>query len=62
MKITVAIDKETGLLEIISSGGTLSVTQTEAAALYTILKKALGLRGRFLIWRKRRMFSKVDTQ
>ena len=56
MKITVTIDQKTGLLEIISSGGTLSVTQTEAAALYTILRKALGLRGRFLIWRKRKMF------
>ncbi len=56
MKLTIRFSEETGLLEIVSSGGSLSVSQTEAAALYTILKKALGFRGRFALWRHRRMF------
>lgn len=59
MKLTVRYSKETGLLEIVSSGGTLSVSQTEAAALYTILRKAFGFRGRFSLWLHRRKFRTV---
>ena len=47
------MDPETGLLEIESSGGKLSLSQLEAALVYITLKKTLGLRGRFLLWRMR---------
>ena len=56
MRLSIRYDRETGLMDIIATGGTLSVSQTEAAALYTILGKALGFRGRFKLWMHRRMF------
>lgn len=59
MKVTVSYDEETGLLNIQTSGGTLSLSQTETGALYIILKKALGWRGRFTLWRHRRVFSEI---
>ena len=48
------MDPETGLLEIESSGGKLSLSQLEAALVYITLKKTLGIRGRFLLWRMRK--------
>ena len=60
-KITLNMDSETGLLEIISSGGKLSLSQTEAAILYVVLRKTLGLRGRFLLWRMRRKLRTVAS-
>ena len=48
------MDPETGLLEIESSGGKLSLSQLEAALVYITLKKTLGLRGRFLLWKMRK--------
>ena len=60
MKLTISYHDDTGLIDIITSGGTLSISQTEAAALYMTLKKMLGLRGRFLLWRKKRFFKEVD--
>ena len=48
------MDPETGLLEIESSGGKLSLSQLEAALVYITLKKTLGIRGRFLLWKMRK--------
>ena len=59
MKITISLNEETGLLDIMTSGGTLSVSQTEAGALYMILRDLLGLKGRFMLWRKRKSFAKT---
>lgn len=56
MKVTVVFDESTGLLNVQTSGGTISVSQTEAGALYMILRKALGWRGRLALWRCRRSF------
>lgn len=61
MKMTISYDPESRMIEILSSGGKLAVTQNEAAALYTLLKKALGLKGRFMLWRNRRMFSSTSS-
>ena len=55
------MDPETGLLEIESSGGKLSLSQLEAALVYVSLKKTLGLRGRFLLWRIRRKLRTVAS-
>lgn len=46
MKITIMYNEETQLIDIITTGGTLSVNQTEAGALYLLLRKALGFKGR----------------
>ena len=62
MKMTIKYDPDSRLIEIESSGGTLGITQTEAAALYTLLKKALGFRGRLKLWMNRRMFSQVSPE
>ena len=59
MKVTVVYNEDTGLLDIQTSGGTLSLSQTETGALYIILKKALGWKGRLTLWRHRRMFSEI---
>lgn len=59
MKVTVSYEEETGLLIINTSSGSLSLSQTETGALYIILKKALGLRGRFALWKNRRAFTRV---
>lgn len=56
MRLSIRYDQETGLMDIIASGGNLSVSQTEAAALYTILGKALGFRGRLRLWMHRGKF------
>ena len=61
MKVTLDYNNETGLIDVISSGGRLSLSQTELAALYIILRKALGIRGRFLLWKRRKMFSKIGA-
>ena len=59
--MTIRYDPEIRMIEIISSEGTLAVTQTEAAALYTLLKKALGFKGRLKLWMNRRMFTQVTS-
>ena len=59
MKLTVRYDEETGLVELISSGGTISLTKTEIGGLYILLKSILGWRGRFTLWRKRREFTRL---
>ena len=59
MRVTVEYDDETGLLEIVTSSGRLPINQTETAALYIILRKILGWRGRMTLFMKRRMFAKV---
>ena len=59
--ITLRMDPETGLLEIESSGGKLSLSQLEAALVYITLKKTLGIRGRFLLWRMRRKLRTVAS-
>lgn len=58
MKVSLNYDENTGLITIRSSGGDITMSQTEVAGLYVILHKTLGLRGRFQIWRKRRFFTK----
>ena len=60
-KITLNMDSETGLIEIVSSGGKLSLSQTEAAILYVILRRTLGIRGRFLLWRMRKKLKTVAS-
>ena len=59
--MTIRYDPEIRMIEIISSEGTLAVTQTEAAALYTLLKKALGFKGRLKLWMNRRMFTQTTS-
>ena len=56
MRLSIRYDQETGLMDIIASGGNLSVSQAEAAMLYTILGKALGFRGRLKLWMHRKDF------
>jgi len=52
--VTLNIDPETGLLEIVTSGGKLLLTQMEAALIYYSLSKTLGVRGRFKLWMLRK--------
>ena len=59
MKVTVTYNEDTNLLDIKSSGGTISMNQTEVAGLYMVLHDILGWRGRFTIWRKKRLFKRV---
>lgn len=59
MKVTIAYDENTELLDIHASGGSISMNQTEIAGLYMVLHDVLGWKGRFTIWRKRRMFRKI---
>ena len=59
MRLTVRYNEETGLLDIVSSGGNLAVSQTEAAALYMILRKGFGLRGRLNLWLHRKEFRTI---
>ena len=59
MKLTVRYDEETGLIDLISSSGTISLSKTEIGGLYILLKRILGIRGRFTLWRKRRAFKQV---
>ena len=59
--ITLTIDSETGLMEIGASGGKLWLSQMEAALVYITLRKTLGIRGRFLLWRMRKkLISKME--
>ena len=53
-EVSMLFDPETGLLEINCSGSSVMLTQLEVALVYTLLKKSLGLRGRFLVWRMRK--------
>ncbi len=60
--ITMTIDSETGLMEIRASGGKLWLSQMEAALVYITLRKTLGIRGRFLLWRMRKkLISKMES-
>ena len=60
--ITLRMDPETGLLEIETSGGKLALSQLEAALIYITLRKTLGVRGRFKLWRMRKqLFSVVSN-
>ena len=59
MKLTIAYNPETNLIEVESSGGTISLSQTEATALYLVLRKALGFKGRVRLFMKRRMFTEM---
>lgn len=62
LEVSLVFYKDTGLVEIKSSGGNLSLTQMEMAMVYTMLKKSLGFRGRFKLWRMRkRLFSSVNS-
>ena len=53
-EVSLIFHNDTGLLEIQCSGASVMLTQLEAALVYTLLRKTLGLRGRFLIWRMRK--------
>ncbi len=59
MQMTIRFNPETKLIELESSGGTLSMSQTEAGALYLLLRKALGRKGRMKLFMKRKMFTQV---
>lgn len=59
MKLTISFDPETNLINLESSGGTLALSQTEASALYIVLRKALGFKGRFKLFLKRKMFTEI---
>ena len=59
MQMTIRFNPETKLIELESSDGTLSMSQTEAGALYLLLRKALGRKGRMKLFMKRRMFTQV---
>ena len=59
MKVTIQYNEDTELLDIKASGGTISMSQTEVAGLYMILHDILGWKGRFAIWRKKRLFKRV---
>ena len=59
MKLTIRYDEETGLIDLTTSSGTISLNKTEIGALYILLKKVLGFRGRFYVWRKRRAFKQM---
>ena len=52
--ITLSMDSDTGLMEIEVSGGKLLLSQLEAALIYITLRKTLGIRGRFKLWRMRK--------
>ena len=52
--ITLSIDSNTGLMAIETSGGKLLLSQLEVALIYITLRKTLGLRGRFKLWRMRK--------
>ena len=49
--ISVVFHTDTGLIELVSPGGSMMLTELEAALLYTVLCKSLGIRGRFRLWR-----------
>lgn len=59
MKLTMKYDEQTGLMELITSSGSISLNKTEVGALYVLLKNVLGFRGRLLVWRKRRIFKQI---
>ena len=59
MKLTISFDPETNLINLESSGGTLALTQTEASALYVVLGRALGWKGKVKLFLKRRMFTEI---
>ena len=59
MKLTITYNPETNLIDLESAGGMISLSQTEAGALYLLLRKALGRKGRFKLFMKRRMFVQV---
>ena len=58
--ITISIDPETGMIEMETSGGKLTMTHLEAGLIYLTLKKMLGIRGRFLLWKMRKQLSSVS--
>ncbi len=59
MRMTMSFNPETKLIDLYSSSGSISLSQTEAGALYLLLKKALGRKGRFKLFMKRRMFTQI---
>ena len=59
MKLTISYNPDTDLLELKSSGGELSLSQTEVGALYIVLRKALGFKGRFRLFMHRRKFALI---
>lgn len=59
MRVTVSYDEATELLTIKSSGGEISMSQTEVAGLYKTLHDVLGWRGRWTIWKNRRLFRRI---
>ncbi len=61
-EVTVIFHNDTGLLELRSSGSSMMLTQLEAALIYTLLKKSLGLRGRFMLWRLRKNFRSSSVE
>ena len=61
-EISVVQHNDTGLMEIRSSGGNLALSQIELAMVYLILRKSLGIRGRFRLWRmKRQLLSNISS-
>ena len=61
-EVTVIFHNDTGLLELRSSGSSMMLTQLEAALIYTLLKKSLGFRGRFMLWRLRKNFRSSSVE
>ena len=59
MKMTIRYDPETKLIELESSNGELSITQSEAGALYILLKKALGFKGRLKLFMCKGMYTQI---
>lgn len=59
MRMTIRYDPETNLIELESSNGELSITQSEAGALYILLKKALGFKGRLKLLMSRGMYTQI---
>ena len=61
-EISLVQHNETGLMEIISSGGNLALSQIELAMVYLILRKSLGIRGRVRLWRmKKKLLSNISS-
>ena len=53
-EVSMIFHPDTGLLEVQCSGSSIMMTQLELALFYTMLKKSLGFRGRYMIWKMRR--------
>lgn len=59
MRVDIEYNEETGLIDIHTSGGTASMSETECAIVYLGLRKLLGWRGRLKLLMHRRLFKTV---